>query len=115
MSREKIVKEFKAEAREADLLNEDRYYTYNISKCVSSNVKLKGKDWFEDTEVKGWVVKELVIKQYPDRGGRWSKTYQFPFNVGYIIADTWKKNNNSVGLVIINLFQYPLISKFNCL
>ena len=44
MSRVQTVQEFKAEAPEADLLNEDRYYTYNISKFVSSNVKLRGKD-----------------------------------------------------------------------
>ena len=74
MSREQIVQEFKAEAREADLLNEDRYYTYNISKCVTSNVKLRRKDWFEDTDVKGWVVKEQVNNQFPNGGGCWSKT-----------------------------------------
>ena len=36
IAREQIVQEFKAEAREADLMNEDRYYTYNISNCMTS-------------------------------------------------------------------------------
>ena len=43
-------------------MNENGYYTYINSKCVKSNVKLRGKD-FEDTDVKGRVVKEQVNKQ----------------------------------------------------
>ena len=33
-----------APGADADLLNENGYYTYINSKCVKSNVKLRGKD-----------------------------------------------------------------------
>ena len=36
------------------------YYTYLISECVESNLKIKSQELNEDTDVKGWVVKEQV-------------------------------------------------------